>query len=355
MLIVRTPVRISFAGGGTDLPTFYEQYGGAVLSTAINKYFYTVLTERDDNKIQVVSADFKETKDLDNLDIIEDIAQEDLAIPIAVIKFIGLKRGINLFLASEIPPGTGLGSSASVCVNLLKSLATLNRTAMSRYDLAEAAFSIATKVLGKPVGKQDEYAAAFGGINLFCFLKDGVQVKALELDSETLQGLEEGLLLFFTGSARSSWEILKEQKEASAKGERQVIGSLMAMRDQVARMEEVLLAGDLEAFGLLLNEGWQLKKQLSGKISNPRIDALYELAREKGALGGKITGAGGGGFLMLYCGVEKQEAVKKALAEAGLKELSFRFDFHGARVILDDPFFDSRGRGGTSWKFLSFD
>jgi D-glycero-alpha-D-manno-heptose-7-phosphate kinase len=355
MLITRTPVRLSFAGGGTDLPAYYERYGGAVLSTAINKYFYTVLTERADATIQVISADLKAIRSVQDLDGVDPQAEE-LAIPLQVLKELGCSRGVNLFLASEIPPGTGLGSSASVCVNVLKAVATWLGRPMSKHELAEAAFTIATRRLGKPVGKQDEYGAAFGGLKLIRFERDGiVDVQPLEMPGDALDRLEGSLMLFFTGSARDSTTILSEQNSASSRGDVQVTRALHDIKDLVGATAAVLERGDLDAFGELLHEGWKHKKKVSSRISNPYIDRLYELARDGGAGGGKITGAGGGGFLLLYCAPAHQAAVRSLLEAEGARQMYFRFDLHGAAIVHDDPFYDTSGRGGTCWRFVSLE
>src|SRR5277367_5051054 len=212
MLIGRSPVRISFAGGGTDLPAYYEQFGGAVLSTAINKYFYTILGKRSDGRVQVISSDLRLFETWQDIAAMK-LDRGGLEIPLAVLKDVSSDLSVDLFLASEIPPGTGLGSSASVCVGILKTLTTYLDLPLSKYQLAERAFTIARHVLGKPVGKQDEYAAAFGGLNFITFEPNGaVNVEPLVLRPDHQSELQSNLLLFFTGSARSSWKILQEQE-----------------------------------------------------------------------------------------------------------------------------------------------
>ncbi len=214
MLIVRSPVRISFAGGGTDLPAYYEKFGGAVLSAAINKYFYTILQKRTDGKIQVISSDLRVAETWHDIARMP-LKDSQLEIPLSVIRELGCDISIDLFLASEILPGTGLGSSASVCVGVLKALSAYLDLPLSKYQLAERAFHIARNVLGKPVGKQDEYAAAFGGLNLITFQRDGAAyVEPLVLRPDILRELQASLMLFFTGSARNSWNILRAQEEA---------------------------------------------------------------------------------------------------------------------------------------------
>src|SRR5215471_13659840 len=215
MLIVRSPVRVSFGGGGSDLPSFYERFGGAVLSTTINKYFYTILQKRSDGKIQVISSDLRVMETWQDISRME-IARSELAIPLAAIKELGCDLSVDLFLASEIMAGTGLGSSASVCVGVLKTLATYLDLSLSKYELAEQAFHIARNVLGKPVGKQDEYAAAFGGLNFITFHPDGsTLVEPVDLSLAALRELESNLMLFFTGVAHDSWSLLHEHERST--------------------------------------------------------------------------------------------------------------------------------------------
>jgi D-glycero-alpha-D-manno-heptose-7-phosphate kinase len=352
MLIGRSPVRISFGGGGTDLPSYYERFGGAVLSTAINKYFYTVLGNRGDGRIQVISSDLRLFGNWSDLAALP-AHDSGLEIPLAVLKDLGADLAADLFLASEIPPGTGLGSSASVCVNLLKVLTTYLRRPLSKYDLAERAFRITRISLKRHVGKQDEYAAAFGGLNYIRFSPDGsTQVEPLHIDPGILSALQSNLMLFFTGAAHHSWDILADQEEATRLPEGPAVQALHQVKEAAALMKDALLCGDLEHFGHLLDDAWQAKKRVSDRISNPRIDGLYQAAREHGALGGKITGAGGGGFLLLYSEPACHEAVRSAMQREGVQEMAFTFDSQGAQVIVNDPFIDHDERAGTRWTFL---
>ena len=352
MLIVRSPVRISFGGGGTDLPAYYQQHGGAVLSTAINKYFYTVLGTRPDQSIQIISSDLRiceSWRDFRSLRVPEG----GLEIPVAVLKDLGSEVCVDLFLASEIPPGTGLGSSASVCVNVLKTLTTYLHQPVSKQDLAERAFHVARNVLHHHVGKQDEYAAAFGGFNFFEFLPDGnVKAEPIDPGPAVMTELQSSLMLFFTGAAHHSWNILAEQERSTEQGSRRPVEALHEIKQLAYRMRTALKSGDLAGFAAMLDEGWHAKKRVSAKISNARIDSLYELALRNGALGGKITGAGGGGFLLLFCEPQHQDRVRHALATEGLNEMTFNFDFQGAQVLVNDPFIDRDEHGGSRWTFV---
>jgi D-glycero-alpha-D-manno-heptose-7-phosphate kinase len=346
-------VRISFGGGGTDLPSYYENHGGAVLSAAINKHFYTVLEKREDQKIQIISADLRTVETWQDIERM-DIRGNALEIPLAVLKDLGRDISANLFLASEIPPGTGLGSSASVCVNLIKTVASYCHISLSKYALAERAFHVARNVLGRPVGKQDEYASAFGGLNFITFHQDGsALVEPLDLEPDLIQELQSSLLLFFTGASHHSWTILQEQDQSARKSSSGTVDYLHEIRKLAEPMKAALLGGELREFGLLLHEGWEIKKRLSSKISNVLINEMYETALQNGALGGKITGAGGGGFLLLFCQPPHQTKVREALVALGAREMGFQFDFQGAQVVADDPFIDGDENGGMRWTFAA--
>lgn len=352
MLIARSPVRISFAGGGTDLPPYYERFGGGVLSAAINKYFYTILGTRSDGRVQVISSDlrvFENWQDIKNL----TVQNSELEIPLAVLKELGSRVSVDLFLASEIPPGTGLGSSASVCVNIIQALTTYLHKPVSKYELAETAFHIARNALGRHVGKQDEYAAAFGGLNYISFFPDGsTRVEPIDLDSRTLQEFQSNLMLFFTGSSHHSWTILRDQENSTRAQSNTTLDALAQIKELAVRMREALQRSCPQLVGELLHEAWEAKRRVSRNISTPRIDQLYALARDHGAMGGKITGAGGGGFLLLYCEKVCQEAVREALAKEGVHEMAFGFDMQGAQVIVNDPFIDNDGKSGSRWTFV---
>lgn len=352
MLIVRSPVRISFGGGGTDLPGYYERHGGSVLSVAINKYFYTVLTARTDGRVQVISSDlrvFENWHDIANM----NLRGGSLEIPLAVLKAMNCDIAVDLFLASEIPPGTGLGSSASVCVNILKTLTTYLQQPISKYDLAERSFYIARQLLGKHVGKQDEYAAAFGGLNFISFHPDGsTLVEPVDLNPSVLTELQQNLMLFFTGSSHHSWSILQDQESSTRTQKGGAVEALHEVKALGIRMRNAMQQGDLRELGTLLHDGWQAKRRVSTKISTPRIDELYTLAREHGALGGKITGAGGGGFLLLYCEPQHQADVREVMRRQNVHEMTFQFDLNGAQAIVNDPFINRDERNGCTWTFV---
>jgi D-glycero-alpha-D-manno-heptose-7-phosphate kinase len=321
-----------------------------VLSTTIDKYVYTVLTEREDGQTQIISSDLKA---LESCEQIERMRFEgtDLEIPFAVLKHLSCNVGVNLFMASEVPPGTGLGSSAAVCVNVLKTLRVYLSLSDHNVELAEEAFHIARNILGWPAGKQDEYGVALGGLKIVTFEASGTRVEPVRLTPDMLMDLEQNLLLFFTGSSRDSSAILSGQEKSVRQNEDRVMDALTELKGLVPEMHRVLLAGDFDKFGRLLHEGWTIKKRVSSKISNPYIDRIYSVALECGALGGKIAGAGGGGFLLIYCPRDCQAVLRAGLSEFGLKEMRFHFDLGGSRVVYNDPFFDSNSRGGMRWAF----
>jgi D-glycero-alpha-D-manno-heptose-7-phosphate kinase len=354
MLIARSPVRVSFGGGGTDLPAYFQQYGGAVLSTAIDKYFYTILRRRNDGCIQVISSDLRKLERWTDAEI-QSSKGTDLEIPLAVLRHLQCTASVDLFLASEIPPGTGLGSSATVCVNVLRIMSEYMKLELSRYEVAERAYYIAREILGNPVGKQDEYAASFGGLNYIQFHTDGtVSVDPICLNPELFRELQSNLMLFFTGASHNSWNILQAQEQSTKQASSITVDALHEVRALADSMRDVLRRGELDRFGELLHDGWRAKKRVSSQISTPLIDELYELARHHGAIGGKITGAGGGGFLLLYVPGAYQESVREAFAAKGLREMAFGFDQDGAQVIVNDPFLDWDTESGTRWHFTEY-
>ncbi len=333
MLIARAPVRISFAGGGTDLAAYYRKYGGFVVSAAINRYFYAFVSVNPDGSVQVVSSDYRTFYRHSPGD--EPLWDTTLALPQAILEHFGIRSGVSLFLASEVPPGTGLGSSSTVAVAIIKALAGALGRRMSPAEVAELACTIEIERLRQPIGKQDQYAAAFGGLNAITFTEAGVLVEPLAISPETRRHLEQNLLLFFLGSARVSSDILGEQKRASEQEKPEVIESLHAIKQTALEVRACFERGELERFGELLDRNWQNKKRLAPGITTPQIDRCYELARANGALGGKIAGAGGGGFLMLYCAHGQRERVTRVLEVEGYRRLDFRFDMSGARVLMN--------------------
>lgn len=335
MLITRAPVRISLAGGGTDLPAYFNQHGGVVINTTIDKYFYAILRVYDGDSLQIASSDYSTFYRQEGQDGSSLQSDEALGLPRTILKHFGIHRGLSMFLASEIPPGTGLGSSSAVTVAIIKALSTACSEMLSKGELAELACRIEIEEMGMPIGKQDQYAAAFGGLNEIVFTADGTNVTPLNLPWPILQRLQNDLMLFFTGRSRNSADILKQQTEASQRSTSTTVEALHRVKAMVADVREAFLSGDLHAFGELLHENWMQKKHFATGVSSPLIDESYDVARNLGAGGGKITGAGGGGFLMLYCEEAHQQAVTQALEARGLRRMDFRFDNTGARVLMN--------------------
>ncbi len=333
MLIARSPKSISLGGGGTDLEDYYASYGGLVVSTAINKYFYAILTTGETYDLQVISADYRSLiRHSPYSDLFWD---GDLALPKAVLHHFGIRRGINLFVASEVPPGTGLGSSSAAAVTLVRAISTLLEQPMTKQQVADLASYIEINKMGMPIGKQDQYASAFGGLNMITFRSQGVTVEPLRIAPAVRQTLERRLLLFFTGSSRVSTSILKHQRKSTRDQDDTVLQALHNIKRVACKMQACLEQGDLDGFAHLLDYSWQEKRRLAPGLSNSSIDEWYALARQQGAAGGKITGAGGGGFMLLYCEEQAQERVTQALEARGLKRMNFLFDQQGTTVVLN--------------------
>jgi len=334
VLIARAPVRISFAGGGTDLPAYYERHGGMVVSTTLDKYFYVFVSLNGPESIQISSSDYRAYhRHRAGEPLLWD---GSLGLVKAVLHEFGFESGISLFLASEVPPGTGLGSSSAVAVALVKALSTVRDLSLTPDEVAACACDIELRKLGSPIGKQDQYAAAFGGLNAITFHRDGrVDVEPLAVSAETRARLQRRLLLFFTGSTRDANSVLKHQQRASGAASGDTVSALHAIKDAAWETRRCLERGDLGAFGQILADAWEQKKRLAPGVTNERIDQAYELARRHGAVGGKITGAGGGGFLMLYCEETYQPAVCEALEGIGLYRMEFHFTQGGAQVVMN--------------------
>jgi len=325
MIITKTPFRISFAGGGSDLKEFYSQYPGAVLSATINKYMY-ISTHRffDEDMIRVKYARTETVKTL-----------EDLQHPIVreVLNKFNVDGALEISSNADVPAGTGLGSSSSFTVGLLHNLYAVNGQFATKEMLAEGACDIEIEKLNEPIGKQDQYGAAFGGLNIFRFASSGsVAIERIHLQKDVYKELQSNLLMFYTGQQRSASSILSEQK-----GNMQTKSSFQTLCDMVGLVDElrdVLYKGELHEFGIILHKGWVAKQQLASKISNSQINDIYDLALKGGAVGGKVLGAGGGGFLLLYCEKEQQEKLRATLSE--FRELKFKFENEGSKLIYAD-------------------
>jgi D-glycero-alpha-D-manno-heptose-7-phosphate kinase len=327
MIITRTPFRLTLGGGGTDLPSFYQEHGGFIFAVAIDKYMYINLKPtilEDTIRVQY-----------SKLELVSHASELQHNLAREALSYFQINNGIEIVSIADIPAGTGLGSSSCYLVGLLNALHSLVQAQASTRHLAEEACYIELERLQKPIGKQDQYMAAFGGLTTLDIARDGnVTVSRLALSTDLLHSLEGNILLFYTGCARDATMILQEQNGATIRREARVVGSLCEIKDIGIEIRDCVIHGNLRRFGELLDIHWQTKKRLSGGISSPQIDQWYELAKENGAIGGKISGAGGGGFLMLYCEGPKQR-LRDAMHRAGLRELQFRFEFEGSKVVLD--------------------
>ncbi|HUV05752.1 MAG TPA: GHMP kinase [Armatimonadota bacterium] len=324
MIITQTPLRISFGGGGTDLSDFYKVDGGCTISSAIDKYIYVIIKERFDDRIRV---GYSRTEMVDSVDQIEhELVRECL-------RKTGITQGVEISTMADIPSeGSGLGSSGSVTVGLLNAMYAYKGQLQPASVLAEQACEIEIDVLGKPIGKQDQYIAAFGNLRLIQFKSSGeVQVDTVEINPEKKLRFGESLMLFYTGMTRRADNILAEQKHNIPSH----IATLQEMKRQAYEIYDTLVNGSADRVGDIMHQGWLYKKQLAGKITSDEIDKMYESALEAGALGGKIAGAGGGGFMLLYCPPERQAALRDCFTRAGLKELPFHLERDGTKVIFN--------------------
>ncbi|MEW6158270.1 MAG: galactokinase [Verrucomicrobiota bacterium] len=325
MIIVRSPLRISLGGGGTDLPSYYQLHTGFLIAAAIDKYVYITLHQNFSQEFILKYSQMERVKGV--RDIEHPIIREAL-------RLVGLDTpNLEITSMADIPAGTGLGSSGSFTTALLKALHTYKKNLVHPSELAEQACDIELNRLGEPIGKQDQYIAAYGGITAFKFLPTGkVEAWPLKVAEETLYNLEDNLLLFFTGYSRSASTILREQDTKSKAADASMMENLHFTKELGLKSQRALETGDLHEFARLMDVHWRRKKERSGGMSNPQIDAWYELAMANGALGGKLIGAGGGGFLMFYA--SDKARLRHALREQGLREVRFRFDFEGTKILI---------------------
>jgi D-glycero-alpha-D-manno-heptose-7-phosphate kinase len=326
MIITRTPVRISLGGGGTDLPSYYERFGGMVVSAAINRYIYITLNRT------FTPGYFVKYSAIERADRIRDIEHPIVREALAAHK---TEPAIELVSVADIPSGTGLGSSGAFTVGLLRALHSYQRNHVTVTDLADEACRLEIDVLGRAVGKQDQYIAAFGGLTCFDFKPDGsVDASPLKVVDNTMHELEEHLLMFFTGYSRDAETVLEEQKVRSEQDDEEMIENLHYMKSIGLSIKDSLERGDTQAFAASMNEHWEHKKKRSKSMSNGEIDRLYDIAMENGALGGKLVGAGAGGFLLFYA--NDQDRLRRAMSDQHLTEVRFVFDHDGSIVLVRD-------------------
>lgn len=326
MIITRSPLRVTFGGGGTDVPSYYREHGGFLIAAAIDRYvFVTVMRP-------FTSGIFLKYSRLEHVETIEEIQHPIIR---EALRMMDIQTPqIEITALADIPAGTGLGSSGSFTTALLKALSNFCRRLLHPDELAEMACDLEINRLKEPIGKQDQYIAAYGGITCFKFHPDDrVEAFPLRVSAETVHDLEDNLLLFFTGYSRSASKILEDQVVRTRQSDDEMLANLHLVKDLGLRSKQALEEGNTILFGQLMHEHWQHKKRRSGGMSNPQIDQWYEIAMKSGAVGGKLVGAGGGGFLMLYA--EDHKRLRRAMTCEGLEEVRFRFDFQGTKVLFE--------------------
>ena len=324
MIITRSPLRISLGGGGTDLPSYYRHHEGFLIAGAIDKYVYITLHQTFGPEMIIKYSKLERVTSVEEIE--HPIVREAL-------RLVGVEASyLEMASMADIPAGTGLGSSGSFTTALLKALHAWKKNLVHPLELAEQACTIELERLGEPIGKQDQFISAYGGITCFKFLPDErVEAWPLSISQETLFNLEDNLLLFFTGYSRSASAILKEQDERSKNADKTMVDNLHFVKDLAGQSQRALENGNLREFARLMDVHWQHKKERSQGMTNVQINEWYDLAMSHGALGGKLIGAGGGGFLMFYA--EDKDALRRALREQGLTEVRFRFDFEGTKTL----------------------
>ena len=327
MIITRTPFRFTLGGGGTDLPAYYSKHGGFVFAAAINKYMFINLNRPivDD----LVRVKYSESETVDHRDDLKhEIARESM-------KMMGFKDALEIASMADVPASTGLGSSSCYAVGLLNALHQMNRDYIPLEALAEEACDVEINKLEKPIGKQDQYMAAFGGLTVLDIQTDGtVNVKGADVSDSTIGDLNRNLLMFYTNTSRSADSILAEQSRGAREEKDCVVDSMHYIKEIGYKVLEAVESGNITDVGLLFDQHWRHKKRITTKMSNSRFDNIYEIAKENGALGGKISGAGGGGFFLFY--VEKQHgSFREKMKELGLREMRYRFDFEGTKVLVN--------------------
>lgn len=327
MIISRTPFRVSLGGGGTDLPSYYRKFGASLVTAAVDKYVYIMVHRRFENNIKV---GYSKTEIVDSIDKIEHPVVRE------ALRLMNIRSNIEIVTMADAPSNTGLGTSSSFTVGLLSALHAYKRESISLKTLAEEACNLEQNILKEAVGKQDQYAATYGGLICLDISRRGeVTVFPLKINPADIAELESNLLFFYTGIRRGSADIQSDHQKAIERNEERVIETLHKI-DKIGReIKRALELGAFDKFGELLNEHWKVKKNLSVKISNPRIDRWYNRALKSGALGGKIMGAGGGGFFMFYCKDGTRDRLRKSMLKEGLQEIRFRFETTGSKIIAN--------------------
>lgn len=344
MIVAHAPLRLSFGGGGTDLPAYYERYGGLVVSSAIGAACHVRLEQHPGNDVLLHSLDYRKSTIVPARQAIS--LEEPLSLPRAVLQWFEQvthrPSGITITMEADVPPGSGIGSSSSMTVALVTAIARHLRIPMLKNEIAAAACEVEIDILGHPIGRQDQYASALGGLNMLAFSSGSVAAEPLNLPAGIERSLQDHLLLLSTQRTRNSASVLQEQRKAS-RSDNQVIARLHRIKSLAQRMGDALQEGDIAGFGGLLDESWQLKRKLATGVTSADIDRWYAMAQELGAYGGKIAGAGGGGFLLLCVPVTSRSTISQVLQGEGLKPLEVTFDHKGCRTGKEAVTYSGRG------------
>ena len=331
MYIGISPVRISLAGGGTDMPEYYEKYGGNVVSSTISLFTYLMIKLRNDNAFQTLNTDFEIHFSKTTYKKLK--AKSGTEIAVTVIKYLNFKHGADFVIGSDVLPGSGLGSSSSLTVNFLNIISKLQKKNFSKKQIAEKAFFVERNLLLHPIGKQDDYIASYGGLNYIKFSKNNITVTPILLKKSKSEELQNNLLLFFMGTTRKSSTVLSKQLKKTKNLEPLTLNSLHKVNELAKDLFKALKKSDLTKVGEILDKGWTEKKNFTTQVSNPTIDKIYTNGIKKGAIGGKLTGAGAGGHILFYCEPKKQSSVKNEMKRLGLRHIDFKFYQHGPKIL----------------------
>lgn len=331
MYIGISPVRISLAGGGTDMPEYYEKYGGNVVSSTISLFTYLMIKPRNDNSFQAFSTDFEIHHSKTSYKKLKAKAGTEIAV--SVIKHLNFKNGADFVIGSDVQPGSGLGASSSLTVNFMSTICKLQKKNFSKKQIAEKAFFVERNILLHPIGKQDDYIASYGGLNYIKFSKNNTTVTPIKLKKSKSEELQNNLLLFFIGTTRKSSTVLSKQLKKTKNLEPTTLNSLHKVNDLGKDLFKSLKKSDLTKVGEILDAGWREKKNFTKEVSNPEIDKIYKNAIKCGAIGGKLTGAGAGGHMLFYCESKNQESVKNEMKRLGLKHVDFKFYKNGPKIL----------------------
>jgi len=326
----RAPLRISFAGGGTDVSPYPEEKGGCVINSTVNQYITCSFLPKPIGDLNVHSLDYDTVVRFGSL---RDMAYDgNMDLIKATFQHLEVLPSGDLYISSDAPPGSGLGSSSTLTVGLVALLSYLGKEPLTGYELAQKAYRIEREILGIPGGRQDQYAAAFGGFNFMEFTAQGTIVNPLKVKKDVIAELETNLLLCFTGQTRGSAKVIEDQTKNLRERKGRTSEAMDRTKELAIKMKNALITGETSDFGRLLHEGWELKKEFSGQMTNPVIDGLYGCARDLGAIGGKLLGAGGGGYLLLFVPFDRKKEVSRKLEEKGGKIVPFNFEFNGCRT-----------------------